>query len=113
MVFTQGHHFRPEGLMFLHLPLGGAVTVVLVRLYKELHEYKFKLLPFSILCIIILNMKRKLQGPVPPEFRLEMMLYAGPCSQPRISGWRKWSVGRLPSEPIYLRRWTSFPNISY
>ena len=60
--------------MFIPLPLGGAVAVMLVSaMLHDVHlEVMTNLGDISILCTIILSMKRKSlefpQGPFPPSF---------------------------------------------
>ncbi|KAF9480085.1 MFS general substrate transporter [Pholiota conissans] len=85
IVFTQGHHFNSgiSGLMFLPLPLGGAIAVVLYSLYYN-PKYEKEAVRVS-------------PKPVPPEFRLEMMLYGGPFF----------------ASSYFWFAWTSFPKILY
>ncbi|KAF8973708.1 MFS general substrate transporter [Flammula alnicola] len=85
IVFTRGHHFSAgiSGLMFLPIPIGGALAVILyVAYYNPSYERK------AIECT---------PRPVPPEFRLEMVLYAGP----------------LFALSFFWFAWTSFPHLSY
>ncbi|PPQ67075.1 hypothetical protein CVT25_005676 [Psilocybe cyanescens] len=85
IVFTQAHHFSAgvSGLMFLPIPIGGALAVVLyVAYYNPKYEDE------AVHCY---------PKPVAPEFRLEMVLYAGP----------------LFAISFFWFAWTSFPNLSY
>ncbi|KAF8167782.1 polyamine transporter 1 [Crassisporium funariophilum] len=85
IVFTEAHHFSAgiSGLMFLPIPIGGALAVVLyVMVYNPKYE---------------LESKRCAPKPVAPEFRLEMVLYAGP----------------LFAISFFWFAWTSFPHLSY
>ncbi|KAF9462117.1 major facilitator superfamily domain-containing protein [Collybia nuda] len=84
-VFTRGHHFSPgtSGLMFLPIPIGGAVSVIVyILIYNPRYERE---------------VVRCAPHPVPPEFRLEMTLIAGP----------------LLVVSFFWFAWTSYPNISF
>ncbi|KAJ6604532.1 MFS general substrate transporter [Mycena vulgaris] len=84
IVFTQGHHLNAgiSGLMFLPLMIGGAIAV--------------------IISILVFNPRYQAEAarlaphPVPPEFRLEMALFAAP----------------LYVAAFFWFGWTSFPSIS-
>ncbi|KAF4623183.1 hypothetical protein D9613_002094 [Agrocybe pediades] len=85
IVFRQGHNFNAgiSGLMFLPIPIGGAVAVALyVYYYNPKYERESaKVFPRA----------------VAPEFRLEMVLYAGPCF----------------AASFFWFGWTSFSYLSY
>ncbi|KAF8595800.1 MFS general substrate transporter [Ceratobasidium sp. AG-I] len=85
IVFTQGHHLNAgaSGLMFLPLFGGGVGGVALYLVwYNPAYE---KL------------MKRFAPKPVPPEYRLDMALLAGP----------------LYAASFFWFGWTSYPSISF
>ncbi|KAF9015497.1 major facilitator superfamily domain-containing protein [Cyathus striatus] len=85
IVFTQAHGFNAgiSGLMFLPIPIGGTLAVVLyVLVYNPQYEQEAK---------------RCAPHPVPPEFRLHMCLLAGP----------------LFAISFFWFAWTSFPQISF
>lgn len=85
IVFTQGHNMSPgvSGLMFLPIPIGGAIAVILyVAHYNPRYERESA---------------RWNPKPVPPEFRIEMALYAGP----------------LFALSFFWFAWTSFPHLSF
>ncbi|KAL5636342.1 hypothetical protein ACGC1H_004977 [Rhizoctonia solani] len=85
IVFTQGHHMNAgaSGLMFLPL-FGGGIAGVVVYLifYNPIYS---KLIP------------KFAPKPVPPEYRLDMALLAGP----------------LYAISFFWFGWTSYPSISY
>ncbi|CAA7259940.1 unnamed protein product [Cyclocybe aegerita] len=85
IVFTQAHGFNAgiSGLMFLPIPIGGAIAVVLYVLYYN-PKYEEEA-------------RRCEPRPVPPEFRLEMVFIAGP----------------LFATSFFWFAWTSFPHLSY
>ncbi|RDB28449.1 Efflux pump FUB11 [Hypsizygus marmoreus] len=94
VVFTEGHHFSASssGLMYLPIPIGGTLAVVIyVWIYNPKYERE---------------VERCAPNPVPPEFRLEIALIAGPLfaasffwfawtSSPSISFWAPMSSGLL------------------
>ncbi|KAI6119007.1 MFS general substrate transporter [Pisolithus croceorrhizus] len=84
IVFTEGHHMGvgPSGLMFLPLPLGGIIaTLLYVAFFNPRYERKIK--EFA-------------PRPVPPEYRLEMAMVAGPF----------FAIA------FFWFAWTSFPSVS-
>ncbi|PPQ81697.1 hypothetical protein CVT26_007770 [Gymnopilus dilepis] len=85
IVFTEGHHFNAgiSGLMFIPIPLGGAFAVLVYVFYynPKYEDEAARLAP----------------KPVPPEFRLEMVFYAGP----------------LFALSFFWFAWTSYPRLSY
>ncbi|KDR85321.1 hypothetical protein GALMADRAFT_234133 [Galerina marginata CBS 339.88] len=85
IVFTQAHHFSAgiSGLMFIPIPLGGGLAVILYVLYYN-PRYEDEA-------------TRAAPRPVAPEFRLHMVLYAGP----------------LFALSFFWFAWTSFPYLSY
>jgi len=84
-VFTQGHHFNAgvSGLMFLPIPAGGVIAVVLYLVYYN-PRYEHAI-------------KKHAPDPVPPEFRLEMGLVAAP----------------MFAASFFWFAWTSYPSISF
>lgn len=65
-MFTQGHHLNAglSGLMFLPIMVGGAVAVTIsVLVFNPRYEREAA---------------RLAPHPVPPEYRLEMALFAAP-----------------------------------
>ncbi|KAH7912566.1 major facilitator superfamily domain-containing protein [Hygrophoropsis aurantiaca] len=84
IVFTEGHHLNPviSGLMFLPLPIGGAIAVIMY-IYIMNPRYERKV-------------KECAPNPVPPEFRLEVAMIAAPF----------FVVS------FFWFAWTSFPSIS-
>ncbi|KAF5313288.1 hypothetical protein D9619_002999 [Psilocybe cf. subviscida] len=85
IVFTQGHGFSPgvSGLMFLPIPIGGALAVILyIYYYNPRYERQ------GVICS---------PRSVPPEFRLEVSTWAGP----------------LFTISFFWFAWTSFPHLSY
>lgn len=94
IVFTEGHHMGvgPSGLTFLPLPIGGVVaTLVYIAFFNPRYERK---------------MKEFAPKPVPPEYRLEMAMLAGPffaiaffwfawTSYPSVSLWAPLASGLL------------------
>lgn len=104
--------------MFLPIPIGGVIAVVLVRCLFPFDVHR-KLISPQYVAIYNPRYERKAAelapNPVPPEFRLEMALIAGPLFavsffwfgqvQPTlVCNSEDWWV--LPS------RWTSYPSIS-
>ncbi|KAJ7487470.1 MFS general substrate transporter [Mycena galericulata] len=84
IVFTEGHHLNAgiSGLMFLPIMLGGAVAVTIsVLVFNPRYEREAaRLAPHA----------------VPPEFRLEMALFAAP----------------IYAVAFFWFGWTSFPSVS-
>ncbi|PPQ62974.1 hypothetical protein CVT24_006080 [Panaeolus cyanescens] len=85
IVFTQTHGFNAgvSGLMFLPIPIGGAIAVALYVWYFN-PKYEAEV-------------HRLAPKPVPPEFRLEMVFYAGP----------------LFAASFFWFAWTSLPHLSF
>ncbi|CAE6450446.1 unnamed protein product [Rhizoctonia solani] len=85
IVFTQGHHLNAgaSGLMFLPL-FGGGIGGVVVYLVYYNPIYTKHICEFA-------------PRPVPPEYRLDMALLAGP----------------LYAVSFFWFGWTSYPSISY
>ncbi|KAI6153722.1 major facilitator superfamily domain-containing protein [Pisolithus tinctorius] len=84
IVFTEGHHMGagPSGLTFLPLPIGGVIaTLVYIAFFNPRYERKIK--EFA-------------PKPVPPEYRLEMAMLAGPF----------FAIS------FFWFAWTSFPSVS-
>ncbi|KAJ7492738.1 major facilitator superfamily domain-containing protein [Mycena latifolia] len=84
IVFTEGHHLNAgiSGLMFLPILLGGATAVTIsVLIFNPRYEREAA---------------RLAPHPVPPEFRLEIALFAAP----------------LYTVAFFWFGWTSFPSIS-
>ncbi|KAJ3565465.1 hypothetical protein NP233_g7618 [Leucocoprinus birnbaumii] len=85
IVFTEGHHFSNgiSGLMFLPIPIGGALSVFLyVMVYNPRYTREAK---------------RLAPEPVPPEFRLEIVMISGP----------------IFAVTFFWFAWSSPPHISY
>ncbi|KAG6336124.1 hypothetical protein ID866_2962 [Astraeus odoratus] len=94
IVFTEGHQMGPgpTGLALLPLPIGGALSVLLyIAVFNPRYERKIK--EFA-------------PNPVPPEYRLEVSMYAGPIfaigffwfgwtAYPSVSIWAPLSAGLL------------------
>ncbi|CCO32469.1 putative MFS-type transporter C409,08 [Rhizoctonia solani AG-1 IB] len=85
IVFTQGHHLNAgaSGLMFLPLFGGGIAGVVVYLVYYNPIYTKY--------------IKEFAPRPVPPEYRLDMALLAGP----------------LYAASFFWFGWTSYPSRSY
>jgi hypothetical protein len=83
VVFTEGHHLKSgvSSLMFLPLPIGGIISVVMVssRFISVAQPDKAHL---QILLFINPAYARKVEefapNPVPPEYRLRPAMVAGP-----------------------------------
>ncbi|KIK81209.1 hypothetical protein PAXRUDRAFT_833010 [Paxillus rubicundulus Ve08.2h10] len=84
VVFTKGHHLTSgvSSLMYLPLPVGGIIAVVVYLLLVN-PRYARKVEEFA-------------PNPVPPEYRLRAAMVAGP----------------LFSASFFWFAWTSFPNVS-
>ncbi|TFK30771.1 MFS general substrate transporter [Coprinopsis marcescibilis] len=80
---SRGFSAGVSGLMFLPLPIGGAIAVVLYVLY---YNPKYEL-----------EVERLAPKSVPPEFRLDVTFYACP----------------LFAASFFWFGWTSYPSISY
>ncbi|KXN83916.1 hypothetical protein AN958_00996, partial [Leucoagaricus sp. SymC.cos] len=85
IVFTDGHHLSEgiSGLMFLPIPIGGALSVLL---YVTVYNPRYKR-----------EAERLIPDPVPPEFRLEVAMISGP----------------IFAASFFWFAWTSSPHISY
>jgi hypothetical protein len=84
-VFTEGHHFNAgvSGLMFLPIPSGGVIAVVVYLLYYN-PRYDQAIVKYA-------------PDPVPPEVRLEMGLIAAP----------------MFAASFFWFAWTSYPSVPF
>jgi hypothetical protein len=103
-VFTIPHHMNAgvSGLMFLPLPIGGALAVTCVsNLIHYLYVYLIALYFPQYILIFNPRYERAVAShaprPVPPEFRLEMAIIAAP----------------LFAIAFFWFAWTSFPSIPF
>ncbi|TFK56979.1 MFS general substrate transporter [Heliocybe sulcata] len=85
IVFTQGHglNYGASGLVFLPIPIGGGLAIVVYLLYYN-PKYERAVDEYA-------------PAPVPPEARLEMAMIAGP----------------IFALSFFWFGWTSYPSISY
>jgi len=101
IVFGEGHHLSAgsSGLMFLPIPIGGALSVTL---YVWIYNPRYRR-----------EAQRLAPEPVPPEFRLEIAMISGPLfaisffwfawsSPPHISFWAPMMSGLLMGFSISL-----------
>lgn len=85
IVFTKGHNLNAgiSGLMFLPLPLGGLIAVVIYLFYFNPRYER--------------AIAKHAPNPVPPEFRLEIAIIAAP----------------IFAVSFFWFAWTSYPTISF
>ncbi|EIW76467.1 hypothetical protein CONPUDRAFT_16955, partial [Coniophora puteana RWD-64-598 SS2] len=83
VVFTEGHHLNlgQSGLVFLPLPIGGIISVILYILFVNPRYAK--------------KVEQYATAPVPPEARLDVTLFAAP----------------LFAISFFWFAWTSYPSI--